>query len=745
MDDHCVYATSKVASNPFLSSRWIRRKRHLLIILALALDLLVLALAWTVQQHDIFLDTNDHVKMLQKFLPVIGALTGLCVTSVNVLAFTALITEYAKIKMVDNGLTLQDLGHLHSLANTKLVFTWTPLFALACLLLVGEGLIPTVCVSSMTPSDFSWVTTGSTPVVDFSASSGIIPEIECEYATAMTNNPNAYSYGTNCPIDYAYGDIYNAGLQSFRGTFPTNTTRQGVSYPSSLLGLSGAFTSAMSTHVSSITNNQNRNISSDDTFDTCLPRVVAEVNCSRELEDLQWFNVTYVAPPGGVPQGVVGASLCDNSTTPISCQDPQYGIQFSTGTIVATWQMDPNSGNSTLSMYNFAAYADAMTSSQIQCKTAAYQTLEPIRITGGVSVEPNPDTDFKCTNSGEAQPTQLFILNITRIADMAFIKMQGKDGILEPISYVPNGTDRVFALQEALRTMVSVGATEMYAFQTSNSTVLSSYDTPASQQPYTYTTTRTRLGSKSGHILAFASSTVILTGTLLSGYIYISALHSPALHSSAVHVQGMTKNHTARDLPFNPLHPASIALAGLNRNERETLPRQVEEHHVADPDGLHDVPIVLRYGFVNEKRLGLHISIDPLEEPTNGASEASTMLRSRNDSFPISEESGGSSLGGRYEQAGEYGKTEHLKYWPGKLESGMEEVKEFDPRVLYDDPLPLKPSLILVRLVLGGSAHLTPLKELQVRTDPGHRRHSSSTGRVQEILASLRRRAEAVF
>lgn len=167
MDDHCVYATSQVASNPFLSSRWIRRKRHLLIILALVLDSLVLALAWTVQQHDIFLDTNDHVKMLQKFLPVIGALTGLCVTSVNVLAFTALITEYAKIKMVDNGLTLQDLGHLHSLgrypdlifittrgrahrlptANTKLVFTWTPLFALGCLLLVGEGLIPTVCTS----------------------------------------------------------------------------------------------------------------------------------------------------------------------------------------------------------------------------------------------------------------------------------------------------------------------------------------------------------------------------------------------------------------------------------------------------------------------------------------------------------------------------------------------------------------------------------------------------------------------
>lgn len=64
--------------------------------------------------------------------------------------------------------------------------------------------------------------------------------------------------------------------------------------------------------------------------------------------------------------------------------------------------------------------------------------------------------------------------------------------------------------------MVSVGATEMYAFQTANSTVLSSYDTPASRQPYTYTTTRTRLGSKSGHILAFASSTIALTVTLLA-------------------------------------------------------------------------------------------------------------------------------------------------------------------------------------------------------------------------------------
>lgn len=114
---------SPASQNTFLSSRRIRRKRHLLVVLALVLDALVLALAWTVQQHNVFLDTNDHVKMLQKFLPVIGALFGLCVTSANILAFTALITEYARIKIVGDGLTLSELGQLHSLGTCFLLMS----------------------------------------------------------------------------------------------------------------------------------------------------------------------------------------------------------------------------------------------------------------------------------------------------------------------------------------------------------------------------------------------------------------------------------------------------------------------------------------------------------------------------------------------------------------------------------------------------------------------------------------------
>lgn len=51
--------------------------------------------------------------------------------------------------------------------------------------------------------------------------------------------------------------------------------------------------------------------------------------------------------------GIVNATLCDNSTTPISCEAPQYGVQFATGTIVPTWTMDPTTGNSTLSMYKY--------------------------------------------------------------------------------------------------------------------------------------------------------------------------------------------------------------------------------------------------------------------------------------------------------------------------------------------------------------------------------------------------------
>lgn len=99
---------------------------------------------------------------------------------------------------------------------------------------------------------------------------------------------------------------------------------------------------------------------------------------------------------------------------------------------------EPDTGH--FDYHSFGAYADDMTSPQIQCKTAAYQSLIPIRIIGGETVVPNPDPSFQCPNGAESQPTPLFLLNVTRLADMSFIKMQGKDGMLEPISYVPDGT-----------------------------------------------------------------------------------------------------------------------------------------------------------------------------------------------------------------------------------------------------------------------------------------------------------------
>lgn len=225
MDDrHGVYTSPEPARRATLMGDRIRRKRHFLVILALVLDGLVLALAWAVQQQDIFLDTNDRVEMLQKFLPAMGALIGFCVTSANVLAFTALITEYAKIKMVGDGLTLSELGYMHSLGKPVPVFAHrrqlygrclspsrsqreidlsrhsclrpylpssrrrrsTPYRALSVVKLSPVVEFRTyddlnliqVCVSSMTPSDFSWSTSGNMPVVDFSASSGITPLIE---------------------------------------------------------------------------------------------------------------------------------------------------------------------------------------------------------------------------------------------------------------------------------------------------------------------------------------------------------------------------------------------------------------------------------------------------------------------------------------------------------------------------------------------------------------------------------------
>jgi hypothetical protein len=117
--------------------------------------------------------------------------------------------------------------------------------------------------------------------------------------------------------------------------------------------------------------------------------------------------------------------------------------------------------------------------------------MVPVRIRGGAYVEHLPD--LSCPQS-RPQPSPQFLLNVTRsalnllfqmdgltfllsrMADMTLIKLQGQDGRIEPVSSVPLGRNRVDALAFALRNLVAVGATEMYAKMYANCTITNGWN-----------------------------------------------------------------------------------------------------------------------------------------------------------------------------------------------------------------------------------------------------------------------------
>ncbi|KZT67289.1 hypothetical protein DAEQUDRAFT_403616 [Daedalea quercina L-15889] len=164
------------------------------------------------------------------------------------------------------------------------------------------------------------------------------------------------------------------------------------------------------------------------------------------------------------------------------------------------------------------------------------------------------------------------------MGDMSLIKMQGVDGVLEPISYVPNGTDRVYALQTALERMVATGATEMYATIDGNSSVHW-----AQTVEYTYTTSRTRLGSAAGRSLGFITGPVVLTALIFIGWLLV----------------GFDRNG---DVCFNPLSPSNVAAAATRTN--------VDLDTASGQRQLDRLPLLLKYDQVSDGRNGLN-AVEP--------------------------------------------------------------------------------------------------------------------------------------
>ncbi|KZW03239.1 hypothetical protein EXIGLDRAFT_744090, partial [Exidia glandulosa HHB12029] len=516
-------------------------KRRILVTLAILLDICATCMIFAFHKRMIFLPPNPNVT-LYRVLPVFGALLGALIGAVNAWAISTLVTAYAKTLVLSDGMTFAHIDRLVPLAVT-------PLLLLAVVITVAEGLLPSAFVSIMTPTPAPWAVQFSMPTVDFSATSGVTPNIMCEYFSNGVNADEAgHGYGINCPIDSSFGDLYNVAAASMWDELPQNSSRKGVTYPSDLLGISGAIAEVTKDYAQELSADPHRAVIATDYVDTCLPRMVVASDCVKSLPEGEYFNTTFINVGGAAPQLILEVNHCYNATN--TCDgDPRYAPFYGNGVTIVFWKMDPSSGSTTLTVYNFANYEKIWGTNAIQCKISAREEIVPIRIRGGASVERQPTDSNSACPDPLSPPSPQFLLNVTRMADMTLIKLQGQDGDISPAAAIPPGRDRVQALSDALRNVVAMGATEMYATMYGNQTLKGQW---AGKVPLRYVTTRNRLGSDSKESFAFIACPLVLTVIIVAGCAIVSGRPEP-------------------NVPFNPLHPASAMAAGMNRQELSLL------------------------------------------------------------------------------------------------------------------------------------------------------------------------------
>jgi hypothetical protein len=168
---------------------------------------------------------------------------------------------------------------------------------------------------------------------------------------------------------------------------------------------------------------------------------------------------------------------------------------------------------------------------------------------------------------------------------MAIEKMQGQDGKLEAISYIPSGTNRISALEVGITRLVSVAATEMY---TTIDALTGSNATWSGTEEYLFQTTRYRLGTSGRYRALFILSPGILVVTIFSAWL-----------------SGVLQARDAGELvAFNPLDPGSALVAGMNRDGAR-LPIDIALFSEADADILQKSGVLLKYGPVKGSRMGI--------------------------------------------------------------------------------------------------------------------------------------------
>lgn len=173
--------------------------------------------------------------------------------------------------------------------------------------------------------------------------------------------------------------------------------------------------------------------------------------------------------------------------------------------------------------------------------------------------------------------------NLTRLGGMGLEKMQGQDGKLEAISHIPDGQDRIEAIELGIERMISVAATDMYS---TVDALVGSNATWAHSQTYFLQTQRFRLGVKGRYSVIFVLPPAILVMILIVGWFAV----------------GFSR---MGDLGFNPLDPPSALIAGMNRDR---LPVEVANLSDASQDELRMSDLLLKYGNVSGGRMGVEVN-----------------------------------------------------------------------------------------------------------------------------------------
>ncbi|KAF8316396.1 hypothetical protein DL93DRAFT_2166234 [Clavulina sp. PMI_390] len=571
---------------------------HVWTFLAVVLDLAAAALVVLTSRHDVLIPwpKNAAEKSLQNLLPTFAAIIGAFIAYVNATAINALMTVYTRKKMSTKGITFAQLNYLSLLSQGGLPKGPTPALLFALAIMLAGGFIASAVVNSLSPTPLSWDDGKPTtmPLVSFAANSGVTPPIYCANGAG---NVNKFGYGINCPIDTVYGEMFNTFIDSLRGDFPVNSTYNSVSYPSSLMGLSGAI-SSLTQHYAN--GNQGGTILPTDRFETCLPRAIVSATCSPNLPSGMTVQTQSLSVSGNTPKEILQMSLCQGG----SCSGTRWAPNYGNGVISTFLQDDFGAGTSNLIVFSTGVYATTMSSPNVYCKVSMTEQFVPIRITGGNSA--SLFSGLTCKD--QTAPTPLFMTNITRLSKMALEKSQGQDGRLEAMSFIPSGTDHVQALELGIERMLSVAATDMY---NTLYNLKGSNATWSHTQSYFYKTVRYRLGVAGKYNILF-----ILPPSIM--FIIIFAL--------------WIRVGTSMDgMAFNPMDPLSTIVAGM---ARDRLPVEIAQLSGAKGEELEESNILLRYGWVTDHRMGIivnggsYVPDSPMASPAPMAYKDSSPLSS---------------------------------------------------------------------------------------------------------------------